>query len=214
MGCRIRGRCPNGRLPYRGTEQNRRIDNDMRARGLACGGTCRRSTDLDWWNACSIAKVPGRKHRLDRKSGWLVRVGSKEFRQPLLPKGEDRPEVPPEKQEVCQSSTGGCVFHKVNHGSTAILSLEPVNVAPKPIGTDNLVVHKPNRRPPVADPAAPTQRQPAQSQPVVDLRAGSHLDRGRSQDSKLQPGRGEFFQVESVREIGEHIPGRLGQPLA
>ena len=76
--------------------------------------------------------------------------------------------------------SGSCVEDAVAHdGAAAAVGLEHVRVVPQLVGARQLHVDERVRRVERLDPRLPAHGHPVQLQPVLDQRAGAHVDRPR-----------------------------------
>src|SRR5688572_10629988 len=89
-----------------------------------------------------------------------------------------RPNQPPVNEHVERDSIADAIAHQ----RPAVLRFECMFVNPPPIRSANLLIHKPPRRCPLANDRSPTDRETADSQPVIDDSSGAHLDRPRSEN--------------------------------
>jgi hypothetical protein len=93
------------------------------------------------------------------------------------------------------------------------IRLELVGVVPELVRALKLGVDEALARHPLLDSRQPADREPVQRQPVLDQRAGAHLDRPWRDDLERQPRRCDRFEVAGVGEEGEDLVGRALEAL-
>jgi hypothetical protein len=112
-----------------------------------------------------------------------------------------------------QPTAGYGIVHLIAANGLPVPFLKCVLVTPFAIWAGDLLIDKPERRFPNGDFGPPPEGDTMQTQTVFYQRTTSHLDRGGRQNGKVQPRRGNLFELISVREEIEDpfSRGRDGQ---
>jgi hypothetical protein len=127
---------------------------------------------------------------------------------------EDLPDFVGDEEFVDERAPDGSVVYGVVAGGAAEVFSEAVLVDPLAVGAAKLLVDETMRRVPDGDFAAPTDRDAADFEAVVDFGALPDVNGRRRENVKLQRGWSEFLEIHGVREKGEDFLDRARQPKA
>src|SRR5215211_8950905 len=107
-------------------------------------------------------------------------------------------------EDVAEGRKWQPVAHTVFDDRRLSAVVESVGMLPDAIWTVHLLVYEPDGRLPARDARLPAQRNPEQTEPVVDQGPFLHRDRLRREDPEVKFRRGDVLQVGRVGEEGEH----------
>jgi hypothetical protein len=101
------------------------------------------------------------------------------------------------------NSKGKCILHAIADERASVDSLKAMRVVPQLVWTLQLQIFKRERWLPGRDFGSPSHGNSMPMEPVVDQRAGEHLDGLGREDLKTQPWRSEQLEIGGVREKTE-----------
>jgi hypothetical protein len=134
----------------------------------------------------------------------------------IPPEVEDPLEVPAHEAragEPPKCAERECVAHEVAHQGAGFMGLEDVGVMPEPVGPAHLDVLEAASGLPNLDARKPANRQPVESQAILDQGPGAHPDRLGGDDPEAKPRRRDRLEVAGVCEELEGLRGAQWQEL-